>query len=92
MKLLNFEVEEALMNEELDDLLAECHRLDMRGFPLSALIYIKIERDKMIQQFTLEAYDWTLEWKNDPLGDAFAYLDRDQDSLNTILPRQLTQL
>lgn len=40
---------EPLINKELDDLLMECHRLDIRGFPLDALILIKIERDIMIR-------------------------------------------
>lgn len=49
MRVLNFEVEEPLINAELDDLISECHRLDVRGYPLSALIFIKIERDNLIR-------------------------------------------
>ena len=49
MKFLNFEVPEPLIDKELDELLVECHRLDVRGFPVSALIHIKIERDNLIR-------------------------------------------
>lgn len=35
----------------------------------------------------MDGYDWTLEWENDPLGDAFHFLDRDHDKLNIELPQ-----
>jgi hypothetical protein len=92
MKVLNFEIEEPLINSELDDLIAECHRLDVRGFPLSALIFIKLERDLLIRQYALSGYDWTLEWEADPFGNAFAFIDRDIDKLDMNMPRQLAEL
>lgn len=48
-KLLNFEVEEDLINKELDDLISECSRLDIRGLPFKTLICIKLQRDQIIR-------------------------------------------
>ncbi len=69
----------------------ECHRLDIRGFPLDALILIKLERDNMIRQLALSGFNWNSEWVLDPLQDAFAFIDRDLDKLDINLPRQLKE-
>lgn len=91
LRLINFEVPEPEINDELENLLQECHRLDIRGMPFDCLILIKLERDNMIRQLALSRYDWTLEWGRDPLSDGFSYLDRDLDKLDILLPKALLE-
>lgn len=47
---MNFQIEESKINKELDDLIALCHRLDIRGTPIDFLLQLKLERETIIRK------------------------------------------
>ncbi|KAM3132708.1 hypothetical protein pb186bvf_015136 [Paramecium bursaria] len=80
-RLLNFEIQEINLNQELDNLLGECHRLDIRGQPVDFLIALKLERDENIKQLIINDYDWYKDSESFQQEDINLYLTRDIDKI-----------
>lgn len=45
---LNFKIDESKINDELEEIIALCFRLDIRGTTVDFLIALKLEREHMI--------------------------------------------
>ena len=50
-------MKESELNQELDELVRECLRLDLRGYPVDLLLVIKEQRDNQVKLFVEHSYD-----------------------------------
>lgn len=80
--LLNFDLlKETDVNGELDDVVKECLRLDMRGLPVDMLLMIKEKRDNFVKSYIEQDFDPDKETLDSAQQDCFSYLNSGKDKL-----------
>lgn len=80
--ILNFDtVRETDVNGELDEVVKECLRLDVRGLPVDMLLMIKEKRDNYVKSYIEQDFDPEKETIDTVQQDCFSYLNSGKDKV-----------